>query len=82
MATVTASEARRQLYGLIEQANQDHSSIRITSRRGNAVLMSEEDYESWVETMHLLRSPRNARRLLESIEQAERGDLHEVDLLE
>jgi antitoxin YefM len=47
------------------QVNDDHASVRITP--GDAVLMSAEDYDSWQETIYLLRSPANARRLMEAI---------------
>lgn len=46
--------------------NDDRVAIRITSRRGNAVLLSEGDYDSLEETAYLFRSPANARRLMEA----------------
>lgn len=79
---ITASEARQNLFPLIEQVNEDHAPVHITSRKGNAVLMSEEDFNSWTETLHLLRSPRNARRLLDSIAEAEAGLAEPHDLLD
>lgn len=74
---ITASEARKNLFPLIEQVNDDRTPIEITSRRGDAVLMSRADYEALEETAHLLRSPANARRLLESLQQAQHGDRQE-----
>jgi antitoxin YefM len=65
--TISASEARSHLFPLIQQVNDDHVPVRITSRGGDAVLMSAEDYDSWQETIYLLRSPANARRLMEAI---------------
>jgi antitoxin YefM len=41
--------------------------VRITSKAGDAVLMSADDYDSWQETVYLLRSPENARRLMEAV---------------
>jgi antitoxin YefM len=79
---VTASEARRNLFPLIEQVNDDHVSVEITSRRGRAVLMSLADYESLQETAYLLRAPANARRLLEAIRQAADGEREEHPLAE
>lgn len=67
---ITAGEARKNLILLIEQVNDDRMPIEITSRRGDAVLMSRADYEAVEETAHLLRSPANARRLLKGLEQA------------
>lgn len=65
---VTASEARRNLVRLIDQVNRDHTDVEIRSRRGSAVLMSKAEYEALVETSYLLRSPRNARRLMSALE--------------
>jgi antitoxin YefM len=78
---ITASEARKNLFPLIEQVNGDRTPVEITSRRGDAVLMSRADYEALEETAHLLRSPANARRLLESLQQAGSGDRQERALL-
>lgn len=78
---ITASEARKNLFPLIEQVNDDRTPVEITSRRGDAVLMSRADYEALEETAHLLRSPANARRLLESLQQASSGDRQERALL-
>jgi antitoxin YefM len=65
--TISASEARSRLFPLIQQVNNDHAPVRITSRSGDAVLMSAEDYDSWQETIYLLRSPANARRLMAAV---------------
>jgi antitoxin YefM len=80
--SITASEARRQLFPLIEQVNSDRVAIEITSRRGNAVLISAEEFSALRETAYLLRVPANARRLLESLQQAQSGDRHEHELAE
>ncbi|HEX4432752.1 MAG TPA: type II toxin-antitoxin system prevent-host-death family antitoxin [Frankiaceae bacterium] len=77
---VTASEARKNLFPLIEQVNEDRTAVEITSRRGDAVLMSRSEYDALQETAHLLRAPRNARRLLESIDQAVAGRREEHEL--
>jgi antitoxin YefM len=65
--TISASEARQRLFPLLEQVNTDHEPVRITSKGGDAVLMSADDYDSWQETVYLLRSPENARRLMEAV---------------
>jgi antitoxin YefM len=65
--SISASEARQRLFPLIEQVNTDHEPVRITSKGGDAVLMSADDYDSWQETVYLLRSPENARRLMEAV---------------
>lgn len=82
--SISASEARRTLFPLIERVNSDRDAVEIVSRHGNAVLMSAEEYSAWQETAHLFRSPENARRLLESYERARAGrvEVHELDLNE
>ena len=65
--SISASEARQRLFPLLEQVNTDHEPVRITSKAGDAVLMSADDYDSWQETVYLLRSPENARRLMEAV---------------
>ena len=77
---ITASEARKNLFPLIEQVNADRTVVEITSRRGSAVLISRAEYDALEETAHLLRAPANARRLLESLDQARRGERTERDL--
>ncbi|MFQ6229837.1 type II toxin-antitoxin system Phd/YefM family antitoxin [Nocardia sp. NPDC002869] len=54
--------------------------MHITSRKGNAVLISEDEYNSLRETLYLMRSPANAARLAQGIAQLEAGDSVEVDL--
>ncbi|MEB3024023.1 type II toxin-antitoxin system Phd/YefM family antitoxin [[Mycobacterium] crassicus] len=71
--SISASEARKQLFPLLEQVNTDHQPVRITSRGGDAVLMSADDYDSWQETVYLLRSPENARRLMEAVARDREG---------
>ena len=71
---ISASEARQRLFPLLEQVNTDHEPVRITSKAGDAVLMSADDYDSWQETVYLLRSPENARRLMEAVARDKAGD--------
>lgn len=77
---VTASEARKHLFPLIERVNDDHEPVEITSRRGDAVLVSRADWEALNETAMLLRVPANARWLLGSLEQAHAGEREAHDL--
>lgn len=57
MPTLSATEARTKLYNLIDQALTNHEPILITGKRGNAVLISEEDWRSIQETIYLLNIP-------------------------
>jgi antitoxin YefM len=71
--SISASEARQRLFPLLQQVNTDHQPVRITSKAGDAVLMSADDYDSWQETVYLLRSPENARRLMEAVARDKAG---------
>ena len=57
MPTLSATEARSKLYRLIDQTSLSHEPIVITSKRGNAVLLSEGDWRSIQETLYLLSIP-------------------------
>ncbi len=57
MATITASEARANLYRLIDEAAASHEPLLISGKRSNAVLVSEEDWQAIQETMFLLSVP-------------------------
>ena len=78
---LNASEARRRLFALIEQVNDNCEAVEITSKRGSAVLISRAEYDALQETAYLLRVPANARYLLESLEQSRAGQLEEHPLL-
>ncbi|MGA6203245.1 type II toxin-antitoxin system Phd/YefM family antitoxin [Nocardia testacea] len=80
MTSMSASKARANLYLLIEQVNNDAVEVHITSRKGNAVLISEDEYNSLRETLYLMRSPANAARLAEGIAQLGAGDPVEVNM--
>ncbi len=55
--TITATEARQNLFRLVKKSVKGHLPIKITSKVGDAVLISEEDYESLLETLELLSLP-------------------------
>lgn len=61
---ISADEARANLLPLLERVINDHDPVRITSKNGDAVLMSADDYDSWQETVYRLHSPANAQRLM------------------
>jgi antitoxin YefM len=65
---ITASEARKRLFPLIKQVNDDRAPVEIVSNHGRAYLVAADDYESMAETDYLLRSPANAARLLAAAE--------------
>ena len=57
MHTLSAKEARSNLYRLIDETIQTHKPVTITGKRGNAVLISEPDWNAINETLHLLSIP-------------------------
>ena len=75
MKMASYSEFRRNLASMIDSVTADHQPVVITRERGKpaAVLMSLEDFASYEETRYLLRSPKNAERLLEAVTELEAG---------
>lgn len=67
MATLTATEARQQLYRLIDETASTHEPITITGKRGNAVLISEGDWKAIQETMFLVNIPGMRESILEGL---------------
>ena len=57
MTTLTASQARAQLYKLVDRTADSHEPVQITGKRNNAVLVSEEDWRAIQETLYLLSIP-------------------------
>ena len=75
MTTLNATEARSKLYHLIDEAHQTHQPIVITGKRGNAVLISEDDWTSINESLFLLSVP----GMRESIRDGMETDLSDCD---
>jgi antitoxin YefM len=80
METISYSAARDNLKAVIDRAVDDHVPVAIVRQRGEgAVLVSASDWASIQETLYLLSSPKNARRLLDSIDRLNRGEGIEMD---
>jgi antitoxin YefM len=81
---VSYTDLRQNLARYMDQAVDDHIPILVTRQggKGNVVILSEEEFEGWQETVHLLSNPGNARRLLESIREAEAGLTTDHELVE
>ena len=73
-------QASAQLLSLIEQVNKHLKPVIIQSNAGNAVLISQSEYLSMIETIDLLSTPANRDWLLESLAQADRGELLTIDI--
>lgn len=83
MNAISYSAARANLAQLMDTVHDDHAPIIVTRKNSKSVvLLSLEDYEALEETAYLLRSPKNAQRLLQSIAQLEQGLGTEHELVE
>ena len=80
--SVTASEARQRLFPLIEEVNDDQVAVEIVSKKGTAFLVSADEYRSLKESVYLLQSPKNARRLRESLVDVREGGVEPHELIE
>ena len=83
MKAITYTNARQNLAKTMENVCNDHAPVIITRKTTDSVvIMSLADYEALEETAYLLRSPKNTRRLIESIAQLEHGKGVEKELME
>lgn len=83
MKAITYTNARANLARTIDAVCENHEPVIITKKNERAVVMiSLEDYEALQETAYLMRSPANARRLMESVGELEAGGGRERSLAE
>jgi len=83
MKSITYTSARSNLAQTMDEVCDDHAVVIITRKTAQSVvMMSLDDYQALEETAYLLRSPKNARRLLESIAELEAGRGTERQLAE
>ena len=83
MDTISYTAARANLAKTMDKVVNDHTPVIITRKREMPVVMvSLEDYQAMEETTYLLRSPANARKLLESIGELEAGHGVQKELIE
>ena len=81
MESLTATEARTRWFTLLKYTMRGHRQYRITHNQGNAVLISEDDYENLLETLELLSTPglaESIRRARDEIARGETLSLEEV----
>ncbi len=83
MRSVSYSEARQNLSTTMIQTVEDRTPVLITRQNGEScVLMSLDEYNALEETAYLLRSPKNARRLMDAVENLKQGNSIEKDIIE
>lgn len=68
MTTLNATEARSKLYSLIDETADSHQPIKITGKRSNAVLLSEDDWNAINETLYLVSIPGMRESIVEGME--------------
>jgi len=74
MTTLTATNARREFFDLVKGATHKHQVYRIYHRKGSAILLSEEDYESLLESLELLSTPGFRESIRRSVRQMRKGE--------
>jgi prevent-host-death family protein len=67
MTTITATEARKSLYRLVDEVQESHEPVKITGKRGSAVLVSEDDWRAVQETLYLVSIPGMRESILEGM---------------
>ncbi|MDA7920380.1 type II toxin-antitoxin system Phd/YefM family antitoxin [Verrucomicrobiales bacterium] len=80
MKTVTATSARSDLYQLIDSTLEEHQPVQITGKRGNAVLVGEQDWNSIQETLYLLGIPGMRESIQEGMAESIDSCSDEIDL--
>ena len=79
MATLNATEARANLYKLIDDAAANHEPVIITGKRGNAVLLAEDDWNAINETLYLLSVPGMRESIIDGMQETLDGCANELD---
>jgi prevent-host-death family protein len=67
VASISATEARKRLYALIDEVGDSHEPVQITGKRGNAVLLEEADWNAIQETLHLVSIPGMRESILDGL---------------
>ena len=79
MTTLNVTEARANLYKLIDDTTVSHGPVVITGKRGNAVLLAEDDWNAINETLHLLSVPGMRESILEGMQESIDGAATELN---
>lgn len=83
MEIVNYTQARQNFKDVLDRVTNDADCTVVVRRDGNdAVIMSKSHYDSIMETLYLMRSPANAKRLMESVAAVETGEIEEHDLID
>lgn len=83
MPTLSYTDLRQNLASVLDDVVEGRAPVIITRQRGrgNVVMLSEEEFTGWQETVHLLASPANAARLISSLRSVAQENIQERDLI-
>ena len=79
MTTITATNARRKLYRLVDEVSESHEPVHISGKRHSAVLISEEDWAAVQETLHLTSIPGIRESIIEGMKTSVKECDEELD---
>lgn len=79
MVKISATKARIEFFDLLKKSIRGHETVRINTREGDAILISEEDYESLLETIELMSTPGLAKSIGKARKEIERGETYSLD---
>lgn len=79
---MTQGDHDHQEHIVLNRVNDGHNPVEVVSKRGNAVLLSKDDYDALTETAYLLCNAKGAERLLASLERARHGEFETRELVE
>jgi len=83
MRTVMFSKVREELAGILDEVSQDRVPVEIVRRnKPSAIIIDKDEYEGMMETLYLMSSPANAKRLMEAVENVDAGKIETHDLID
>lgn len=84
MSHITFTELRHDMAGYLDQVSDGGAPLIVTRQDGksNVVIITEDEYAGWQETVHLLSNPKNAAHLVEAVRQARAGETEEHALIQ
>ena len=79
MTSMTATEARKRLYALVDEVQESHEPIQITGKRGSAVLVGDEDWRAVQETLYLVSIPGMRESIMDGMATPVEGLANEIE---
>jgi len=79
MVKIAATKARSEFFTLLKKSIKEHEPIGVHTKDGDAILISEEDYESLLETLELLSTPGLAKSITKARKEIEQGETYSLD---